>query len=71
MASLDEPTFEVIVIKKQAAGYLVETLDLYVRGQLITDTDCEPGQIVEAVTDSIDPDKGVFRLRTLESPVSD
>jgi hypothetical protein len=56
-------TFQVVVIKKQGAGYLVETLDLFVRAHLTGETDCEPGQVLEATVERIEPDKGIFRLK--------
>ncbi len=65
LAQRSETGFDVIVIKKLSSGHLVETLDLFVRGHLVGQTDYEPGQLVNAAVDSIEPDKGIFRLRPI------
>jgi hypothetical protein len=59
----NEEKTQVLVIKRQGSGYLIETTDLFVRGHLISEEEFEPGWVLEAVIERIDPEKGVFRLR--------
>ena len=61
--AVKEDKIKVLVIKKQGSGYLIETTELYVRGHLISEIEFEPGQVLDAAIERIDPEKGVFRLR--------
>jgi exoribonuclease-2 len=61
---MEKERIHVLVIKKQGSGYLIETTDLFIRGHLTSEKEIEPGQVLEAVIERIDPEKGIFRLQS-------
>ena len=58
-ASRDEP-LTALVIKKLSGGHLVETTDLFTRGQLVGEAGLEPGQLVDVKVRKVEPEKGVL-----------
>jgi exoribonuclease-2 len=57
-----QEALQAVIIKRLPAGYLVETSDLFVRAQLVTSAGFEPGQVVDARIDLIQPEKEILTL---------
>ena len=60
IATSQDAPLTALVIKKLSGGHLVETTDLFTRGQLVSEESLEPGQVVDVKVRKVEPEKGVL-----------
>ena len=65
-----EDELEVVVVRRQGAGAVVETRDLYIRGTLMSAGEYSPGDSVSVRIDRIDPGKDILIFRPVEPAAS-